>query len=500
MNADRLTRRTFTGAAAAAGLQAQTNRRPNLLFILADDHAGYVLGADGNTLAHTPNLDRLASEGTRFTRHYCNSPVCTPSRQSFLTCQLPHMAGVTRLPTALDPVKPTLAKQLKLAGYRTAVFGKMHFNRPSAPGLHGFDLMMTEDDINQAWQNQNKGAIPPGVRTKPPWRPFKDPARIWLNADDLPVACTDGNMKADLITRRAFSYLEESRGSNQPFALWVSFMEPHSPYDFPVEFAGRFRLGQFRAPQPGPEDRRQIPLIFRDLSDADKQGINAAYYTSVEYLDRNVGRVLKKLSETGLDENTLVVYMADHGYNLGQHGRFEKHCGYDPALRVPLIMRLPGRVAKSVATDMTEHIDVPATIGDLLDLPPLPVMHGQSLRPYLEGKRHPHPRDHVFSEYLENEEAFIRTERHKLIYCTGRRARTDGYQTDDPTPGRYKRLYDLKTDPGEFTDVMAKNPEVVGRLEGLMLARFRATHPQAEAEPARLTREEAIDWYLRPRD
>jgi len=358
--------------------------------------------------------------------------------------------------------------------------------------------MVTEDDINQAWQHQNKGLIPPGVRTKPPWRPFKDPARVWLNADDLPVPCTDGSMKADLITNQAFAYIEENR--TRPFALWVSFMEPHSPYDFPLEFAWRFKPGQFTAPRPGPEDRRQIPLIFRDLSDADKQGINAAYYTSVSYLDRNVGRVLAKLHESGLGNNTLVVYMADHGYNLGQHGRFEKHCGYDPALRVPLIMRLPGRVHRSVATDMTEHIDVPATIVDLLDLPSLPVMHGKSLRPYLEGKPSPNARDHIFSEYLENEEAFIRTETHKLIYCTGRRARTDGYQTDDPTPGRYKWLYDLKTDPGEFTDISAKNPPVVARLENLMLARFRATHPEAEAEPANMSIEEAIDWYLRPRD
>jgi arylsulfatase A-like enzyme len=503
MSTGHITRRTFAGLAAAAGLpaqtpRAQTSRRLNLLFILADDHAGYVLGADGNSLARTPNLDRLASEGMRFSRHYCNSPVCTPSRQSFLTGQLPHMAGVTRLPTALDPGKPTLAKQLKLAGYRTAVFGKMHFNCPSAPGLHGFDRMMAEDGVNQAWQHQEKGVIPTGIRTKPAWRPFKDPARIWLNADDLPAACTDGNMKADLITRQAFRYIEENR--NQPFALWVSFMEPHSPYDFPLEFAGRFRPDQFRAPRPGPEDGRRIPLIFRDLSDADKRGINAAYYTSVSYLDRNVGRVLDKLRETGLDDKTLVVYMADHGYNLGQHGRFEKHCGYDPALRVPLIMRLPGRVRTSVATDMTEHIDVPATVVDFLDLPPLPVMHGQSLRPYLEGKRHPHARDHIFSEYLENEEAFIRSETHKLIYCTGRRARTDGYATDDPIPGRYKRLYDLKADPGEFTDVAARNAQMVARLEELMLARFRATHPEAHTEPAGGTREEILDWYLRPRD
>ncbi len=132
----------LSGAASMA--KAQTRRRPNFLFLIADDHAGYVLGADGNKLAETPNLDRLAAEGTRFSRHYCNSPVCTPSRQSFFTGQMPCMAGVTRLPTPLSDQKPTIAKQLKAAGYTTGVIGKMHFNRSAEPGLHGFDYMMTE--------------------------------------------------------------------------------------------------------------------------------------------------------------------------------------------------------------------------------------------------------------------------------------------------------------------------------------------------------------------
>src|SRR5215467_2683361 len=122
-----LSRRSFL-AGSAASAWAQGSRKPNFLFILADDHAGYVLGADGNHQARTPNLDRLASEGTRFARHHCNSPVCTASRQSFFTGQMPHMAGVTRLPTPLSEDKPTLARQMKKAGYATAVFGKMHFN------------------------------------------------------------------------------------------------------------------------------------------------------------------------------------------------------------------------------------------------------------------------------------------------------------------------------------------------------------------------------------
>src|SRR5262249_32929896 len=153
------------------------------------------------------------------------------------------------------------------------------------------------------------------------------------------------------------------------------------------------------------------------LRDVEKRGIIAAYYTSVSFLDRNAGVVLAKLRSLGLEENTLVIYMADHGYSLGHHGRFEKHCCYNPALRVPLIMRLPGRVRRGVVTDFTESIDVAPTILDLLGVPPLPVMHGRSLRPYLEAGRHGAPRDHIFSQYLENEEACIRTARYKYILC-----------------------------------------------------------------------------------
>src|SRR3981081_2505507 len=113
-----VSRRSMVAALAGApSVRGKSGRKPNLLFLIADDHAGYVLGADGNRLAHTPNIDRLASQGTRFARNHCNSPVCTPSRQSFFTRQLPSMAGVTVLKTALSEDKPTIAKQLKQAGY-----------------------------------------------------------------------------------------------------------------------------------------------------------------------------------------------------------------------------------------------------------------------------------------------------------------------------------------------------------------------------------------------
>jgi choline-sulfatase len=492
-----VSRRTVLGGLSSMMLGAAP-KKPNFLFILADDHAGYVFGADGNRQARTPNLDHFAAQGVRFASHYCNSPVCTPSRQSLLTGQLPHTAGVTRLPTPLSLDKPTLAKQFQQSGYTTAVFGKMHFNRPGVPGLHGFDVVHTEDVLTRQWQKEiTPSPLPSGTPVKPAWKPLKDPARIWLNADKLPYPRYEADMRASFQVSQAEQFLQSNK--DQQFALWVSFQEPHSPYDFPFEYRNKYGPATFKPPRVGPEDAWQIPLIFRDLSEADKQGIIAAYYTSVEYLDSNIGRVLSKLHELGLDEHTLVVYSADHGYDLGQHGRFEKHCGYDPALRIPLLMRYPGRIRSGEIHEFTEHVDVTATILDMMGLPTVPIMHGRSLRPYLESKPI-EARDHIFSEYLENEEAYIRTGTWKFIYCTGKRARTDGYVTDNPTPGRYKILYDLKNDPGEFRNVAKDGSKTTAELQDMMLDRFRKTQPAASDEPKNGSSDEILDWYLRPRD
>ncbi|HVT91918.1 MAG TPA: sulfatase-like hydrolase/transferase [Bryobacteraceae bacterium] len=497
-----ITRRGFVGsvsASALAGPQAPQKQRPNFLFLMADDHAGYAFGADGNSLAWTPSLDRLASEGVRFANHFCNSPMCTPSRQSLFTGQMPHRTGVTRLMTPLADDKPTIARQLRSAGYKTAVFGKMHFQRPPFPGQHGFDTPVTEYEVDAQWKRiQNYRHPAAGVATQPAWRPLKDPARIWLNADKLPFPRYYEDMKGTWIAREAAKYLEENR--DRPFALWVSFMEPHSPFDFPVDDRNRRDPREFPVPRVGGEDDSQIPLIFRDLSEGDKQGINAAYYTSVSFLDRNIGVVLDKLRALGLDSNTFVVYTADHGYCLGHHGRIEKHCGYDPALRVPLIMRWPGRFGARVIQDLTEHVDLSATILDVMNAEPLPVNHGRSLRPYLETGSDPSPKDHIFSEYLENEEAYIRTRRHKFIYCSGKRARREGYVTLDPTPGRYTRLFDLEEDPGEFHDISRERPDLIQQFEAQMLTIFRQTHAQASVEPRGMAPAEALDWYLRPPD
>ena len=520
----RLSRRSFLKTAGAAGTVAliglskksgaqSTGRKPNLLFILADDHAGYVLGVDGNKQARTPNLDRLASEGTRFAANYCNSPVCTPSRQCILTGQYPHSAGVTVLSTALADEKPTLAKQLSASGYKTAVFGKMHFNKPGTPGLHGFDQAWTEDVINRTWTQEvgPLSPLPEGITTtasvaggrgnstasaEPSW--LEGARRTW-NARDLPFPQMDAKMRGTWQVEKAFEWAKEHKDG--PFAMWLSFMEPHQPFVYPIEDRTAFDPRDLPLPQLGPDDPAQVPVCFSGYTLQEKQNIIAAYHTSVSFMDRNIGRALAQLKALGLEDNTLVVYMADHGYSLGQHGRFEKHTCFEPALRVPLMMRYPGKISKRVVTDFTESVDVPHTILDLLGMPPFDVQHGQSLKPYLEGRRVQNPRQEIFSEYLENEEACLRNTEWKLVQCSGRRARRDGYAVaGNNTPGRYYRLFDLRADPNEFHNVTEKHPEVVKKLSEIMLARYRATHPEAQMEPPKLATADAIDWYLRPRD
>jgi choline-sulfatase len=306
-------------------------------------------------------------------------------------------------------------------------------------------------------------------------------------------------MEGTWIARKAAQYIRDHK--DEQFALWVSFKSPHSPFDFPIDDREKYDPKSFPVPPVGPSDFAQIPVIFRDLTDQDKQGIIASYYTAVSFVDRNIGEVLKALKEQGLEKDTLVIYMADHGYSLGQHGRFEKHVCYEPALRVPLIFRWPGRVASgAVVNDFTESVDVPPTLLELLGAEPFKVAHGQSLTSYLKTGKHPNPRQSIFSEYLENEEACIKNDRWKFIRCSGRRVRMDGYITLDPIPGPYVRLFDQQADPDEFVDVASKHPDVVEHLSSEMLSIFRETHPEAKSEPSGLRAGEAIDWYLRPRD
>jgi choline-sulfatase len=170
-------------------------------------------------------------------------------------------------------------------------------------------------------------------------------------------------------------------------------------------------------------------------------------------MDKNIGLILDALEQSGQAQNTLVIYTGDNGYMLGQHGRFEKHCGYEPAVRESLLVRYPAKVKPKQSTKaLVEFIDIFPTVLDFAGIPIPANVQGKSLFPVLtrNAKRH---REQVFIEYSENEEAYIRTDRWKFIYCTGKRIREDGYVTDHPLPGRTIQLFDLNRDPEEMTNL-----------------------------------------------
>lgn len=469
---------------------------PNVLILIADDQAAYTLGLDGDPHGATPNLDRLGRQGAYFEHAYANAPVCTASRQSFLTGRYPHSVGVTVLTTPLPETAVTLGDWLAGQGYATGAIGKMHFNGPAA---HGFDLRIDTPDW-QRWLQKNP---PEGGDLRRPWRPFREPAAAWLNAAardaGLPLASSEATFFAD----RAADYFRAHKDENRPFALVVSFHEPHSPFVFPREWAGKFSPKDFPVRPVSEADRREQPAIFAPLTPDDVRGIQAAYYTSLNYVDHQIGRVLDALDASGLADDTIVVYWGDHGYLLGHHGRFEKHVLYEPAVRSPLIVRWPGHVREGRRVpDLVEMVDVFPTLMELLRLPTPPDLHGRSLAGLLEGTPGAEGRDDVFSEYLENEEAMLRTDRYKLIVGTGRRERQDGYATGRPLPGPYVRLYDLSRDPDETTDLgdRADLAPVVRDLRHRLHDRLVRTRQGQPPAPDGLSEIEAIHWCLVPRD
>ncbi|MBL9123272.1 MAG: sulfatase-like hydrolase/transferase [Planctomycetaceae bacterium] len=485
----------LAGFMGAQGVRA-ADSRPNVLLILGDDHAAYALSSYGHAVVKTPNLDRLAARGARFTHAYCNSPMCTPSRQSLLTGRMPHATQVTLLKSALGEDETTLAEVLQGAGYRTAAIGKMHFNSKLT---HGFAERIDQPD-HRTWLQARPSAPPADASaTLGPWKPFRDPARVWLNSAALPYPARAAEMAGSYFAQQAAARLQQG---DEPLFLIVSFYEPHSPFHFPLEYAGRVAAEALPVPTVGPEDAPQIPLIFRDLTDAEKRGIAAAYYTSVQFLDENVGRVLAALDASGRADNTLVIYAGDHGYLLGHHGRFEKHTFYEEAIRAPLMLAWPNHIAAGQQIDeLVEFVDLFPTVVAACQATLPADRHGKSLLPLVDGSPPAPPlHDAVFGVYGENEEAMIRTAHWKLIYGSGTRARDDGYATDRPTPGRTVRLYDLAADPAEMHNLAADESqrERVAALEQRLVERLEATCRPGQRAPAGLTIEEQLDWYVFP--
>jgi arylsulfatase A-like enzyme len=494
---------TGLGISLLRGKQAARAYK-HIVLLIGDDHSARVLGCYGNTLIKTPNLDNLAREGMRFTNTFCQSPVCSASRQSLLTGNYPHQTGVNLLFTSFSDEKNyTIAEHLKTQGYRTGAIGKMHTNN-TLP--HGFEVR--KDTAEYTRWLKDKG----GSRPIPPDVPVRDMSQTkgfsvnqWVNPGVRPEPIYDADTLDTYLATEAASFIQQHR--NDPFLLFVGFHAPHAPMNFPVEFGGKYNPAAMLLGKSSTEDIPWIPAIFKDLTEVQKREIVAGYYTCVEYLDKNVELVLQAIDDSQLRDDTLVVYISDHGYLLDDHHRFEKHTMWEPVVRSPLIVRSPGLARPgSVSHELIELVDLVPTFAEVAGAPALPTQ-GKSLVPLLKNPAKKH-RNQVFSEYLVDNMAMLRTDARdggpwKYVFSTNQYDTGLGYDIGPTRPiGYIHRLYDLRHDPDEAHN-LAGDPAYQKRLQQMqhqLIGVFVESHPDAAHLPKNLTTEQTLAWFCEPRD
>ena len=407
---------------------------PNFVILFADDHGYGDVSTYQQGDVKTPNLDRIAGEGLLFTRMRANCTVCSPSRAALLTGRYPDrvgVPGVIRTEAAnswgyFDPKVPTLADELKKAGYHTAIVGKWHLGleSPNTPNERGFDLFhgflgdMMDSYTTHLRHGQNY---------------------LRRNAEVI----TPTGHATDLFTDWAVAYLQgEGRPKDQPFFLYLAYNAPHFPIEPPAAWLAKV---QKRRPDLDP-----------------KRAANVAF---VEHLDDQIGRVLSALDEAGLAQNTLLVYSADNGGSLphaqnNDPWRGGKQDHYDGGLRIPFMMRWPARLPAGGRSDYAGlNFDLFPTFLELAGLQPSAELDAVSLVPLLEGREMKTERDLYFVRREggppyggKSYEALIRGD-WKLM------------QND---PFRPLELYDLKNDPGEKTDLARRQPQKVNELSAAL--------------------------------
>ena len=472
--------------------------RPNILLISADQQRADCFGFMGRRVK-TPHLDQMAADGTHFTACITPSVVCQPARASILTGQLCRTHGVHDNGIDLDPAigEKGWAGALAAAGYQTSFFGKAHFStyhtyeptgtpeclRSSARfpadwngpymGFQHLELML----VGHNWWAPEK---PPGghhyerfyhmdgrgdARTKLMWEnagDTKDAAQTWHSK--LPTAWHNTTWTAD----RFIEWIRHGRDTDQPFATWVSFPDPHHPFDCPEPWSRLHDPAEVDLPEnrtrsydgkpwwhqaamegepsdPKFADIRKQYSRIQPQTDEQLREIIANTYGQISYIDHEVGRMLIALQEAGLDDSTMVIYISDHGDWLGDHGLILKGpMHYEGLLRVPMIVRGPGIRAGAAVVQPVSTLDLGPTFYDYASADPLQTQHGASLRPLLEDAGA--TRDYALNEWglgpgrvgVALELRTVRTTTHKL--------------TVDLNSGAGE-LYDLVGDPGEMENL-----------------------------------------------
>ena len=449
-----MTARTSFLALAAAlsmvtGAEARQSPRrpPNVLLIMADD-LNDDMGAYGHRLVKTPNLDRLARRGVRFDRAYTQFPLCSPSRVSLLTGLRPDTTGVEDLQTDFRTLHPdviTLPQTFRRNGYLAARVGKIyHYGNPGQIGTSGlddpasWDLVVNPRGIDKDEEAQLTNYTPArGLGS----------ALAYYASPAPDEAHTDGKVAAETI-----ALLEKHK--DRPFFIGAGFYRPHCPFIAPRKYFDLYPLERIPAPPLTPESLAQAPAAAWfttppnwEVSEQGQRESIRAYYASISFLDANVGRVLDALDRLGLGDNTIVVFISDHGYHLGERGQWMKQTLFERSARAPLIVAGPGVAAKGRSSSrVVEFLDVYPTLADLTRLSAPSGLHGRSLKPLLDNPN-----------AAWNHPAFTQVRRGGGANAfMGYSVRTDKWRYTEWDGGkRGVELYDETADPQELRNLAA---------------------------------------------
>lgn len=432
-------------------------RRPNILFIMSDDHASHAMSCYGSRINETPNLDRIANGGARFDNCFCTNSICAPSRATILTGTYNHVNGVTTLGAKIDGRQDNVAKQLRASGYQTAIVGKWHLGHGGHHDPTGFDY----------WD------VLPGQGD------YHDPEMSRMGESRR----IDGYV-TDIITDLSLDWLA-GRDRDRPFFLMLHHKAPHRWWEPDEKHANLYDDVDIPEPETFWDDyenrasaagearmRVDRDLTERDLKGPTPEGLSAEeekrwkyqryikdYLRCVASIDDNVGRVLDYLDEDGIADETIVVYTSDQGFFLGDHGWYDKRFMYEESLRMPLLIRYPdGIEAERVNEDMVLNVDFAATFLDYAGVKQPADYQGRSMRGVLEGATPADWRTSMYYRYwmhLTHHHVYahygIRTHDHKLIYYYAD-AMGQPSTVDETKPPEWE-LFDLKEDPHELVNV-----------------------------------------------
>jgi len=449
--------------------------QPNILVICSDQHHPRMLGYRGHACVQTPNLDRLAQNGTAFTRAYCNSPICVPSRMSFITGKYTHQIDSWSIGIPLPRDEMTWARRLDQAGIPSTMLGKMDFCGDYQDGGFTHHKIIRK---RSAWREIPKTAPDP-CRLDGYSRPDKlahianagTRSAELMSDGDFPGEMYDeiGNFDHDrIVTNWAVDYLREKgkQGASEPWACYVGLLMPHWPFCVPDAYFNQYYPDNIELPidyhTPNENLHPALAHFQRCLNlesvteDMLRRAI-AAYYGLITCMDTMVGEILDALEQSGCASNTYVVYMTDHGESLGEHGLFYKQCSYEGSVGVPLLVSGPGLPSGQTIDHPVTLVDLYPTILDMVDMKTEPDRPGTSWLPLIRGEDHERP-DYAFAEFQGN---FIK---HGWCMLVRGRYKYTYYINDRPS------LFDIERDPHELNDLAGdpKYGETLAQFEALL--------------------------------